>query len=163
MPKADFVGVRGDIADPKRFIESLQNLRAGQGLALNAQLVCGIDHLRSAVAHATRAFERGKNVSSTLSIETLLYASGERQISKAMEKMGIAEGAECAVIVFFDVEDIDGTLRSLGLERDDSVIETSKEKVIRFGITKNEIDMVPEDSLSDLVLERIAFVEIQKR
>jgi tRNA threonylcarbamoyladenosine modification (KEOPS) complex Cgi121 subunit len=67
------------------------------------------------------------------------------------------------VIVFFDVEDIDGTLRSLGLERDDSVIETSKEKVIRFGITKNEIDMVPEDSLSDLVLERIAFVEIQKR
>jgi KEOPS complex subunit Cgi121 len=163
MPKTDFVGVRGKIADPKRLVESLQNLRAGQGLALNAELVCGIDHLRSAVAHAIRAFERKKNVSSTLSIETLLYASGERQISKAMEKMGIAEGAEGAVIVFFGVEDIDGTLRSLGLERDDSVIETSKEKVIRFGITKNEIDMVPEDSLSDLVLERIAFVEIQKR
>jgi len=163
MPRVDIVGVRGKIADPKVLVEALQNLSAGQGLALNADLVCGIDHLRSAVAHAKRAFERGRNVSSTLAMETMLYASGERQISRAMEKIGVQEGTKRVAVVLFDVDDVGITLHSLGLTRDDSVIEPSTEKVIRFGISEREMEAVPEETWPDLVLERVAFVELQKR
>lgn len=163
MPRVDIVGARGKNLDPRVLVEALQNLGAGRGLVLNADLVCGIDHLRSAIAHAKRAFERGRNVSSTLATETMLYASGERQISRAMDKIGVGEGAERIAMVLFDVENIDVTLRSLGLTRDDSVIGPSTEKVISFGIMEQEMAAVPEETLPDLVLERVAFVELQKR
>ncbi|MGD0057118.1 MAG: KEOPS complex subunit Cgi121 [Methanomassiliicoccales archaeon] len=158
----NIVGARGKMANPKVLVEALQTLSSGQGLALNADLVCGADHLRSAVAHAERAFERGSNVSSTLAMETMLYASGERQISRAMKKLGMREGVERLAIVLFDVEDVDRTLHSLELTRDDSVLEPSTAKITRFGISERETKAIPEETWPDLVLERVAFVELQK-
>ena len=163
MPKTDIVGARGGIADPKAFVDALQALSRGKALALNADLVCGVDHLRSAVAHALRAFEQGRNVSTTLAMETMLYASGERQISRATEKIGVGEGTERLAMVLFDVEDVEGILQSLGLARDDSVIDSSTAKIMRFGISKREMEAIPEEDWPGLVLERVAFVELQKR
>jgi len=163
MPKINIVGARGKIADPKALVESLQALSEGGGLAMNADFVCGKNHLRSAIAHAERAFERGRNVSSTLAMETMLYASGERQISKATEKIGIDDGTERLAMILFDCQDADSLLRSLGLTRDDSVLESSPTKIMKFGISRREMEAVPEEDWPDLVLERVTFVELQKR
>lgn len=163
MSRTEVVGARGNIDDPQDLILALQELDGGSALPLNADLVCGKEHLLSAAAHALRAFERGGNVCSSLAMETLVYASGERQISKAMQKMGVTSGPGRIAIVFFGPVDPDPILSRLGLDREDSVLDLSIEKMLRFGISREEIDLVPREAVGDLVLERVAFVELMKR
>lgn len=132
---------------------------------LDADLICGVDHLGSAVLHARRAFERGTNAANTLGMEVILYASGEKQISKAKRKMGLHQGTERVALVVLDPEnaDLDLVLRQLELRRDDSLLECSLEKAAAFGIERTELETVGENMLIDLVLEKVAFVEMLKR
>ncbi len=162
MVKIDVLGVRGEISDTEVLVRSLQHVDGGEGLAMDADMICGRDHLASAVMHATRAFERGDNVSSSIAGETILYASGERQISKAVKKMGVKIGTQRMAVVLFGVENPVKVLEDLQFERDDDVLEASVEKALRFGISHDEIRAVPADMVEDLVLERVAFVGLQK-
>jgi tRNA threonylcarbamoyladenosine modification (KEOPS) complex Cgi121 subunit len=95
-------------------------------------------------------------------MECLLYASGERQISKAQEKMGIKSGTERVALVLFGPR-IEDALSALDLVRDDAVLDASVEKALRFGVEQKEIDALGPERASDLVLERVAFVDILKR
>lgn len=160
MLDIEIAGAVGLVENVEEFMTHIREL--GEILVLDADMVCGRDHLISAVEHATRAFERGTNAASTLLMETLLYASGERQISRAVEKMGVRPGCERFAFVFFDSR-AEEVLRSLKMARDDSVLEPSKEKAIRMGISEEEIGSVPAELVPDLVLERVAFVEMMKR
>jgi len=130
---------------------------------MDAGMVCGVDHLDSAVFHARRAFERGTNASNTLGMEVILYASGERQISKAKKKMGLHQETAKVAVVVLGPEDVDQVLDDLDLERDDSLLECSLEKAAAFGIERKELETVGEEMLTDLVMEKVAFVEILKR
>jgi len=150
------------VYDPETFIDGLANIGEGEVLALNADLVCGKEHLESAVEHALRSFERGTNTANNIMMETMLFASGERQISKAQDKMGVKRDAERIALVLFAAKP-DPVLKYLGLRRDDEVLEASKEKALRFGITRNELDEVSEGKEADLVLEKVAFLEVLKR
>jgi tRNA threonylcarbamoyladenosine modification (KEOPS) complex Cgi121 subunit len=102
------------------------------------------------------------NACNNITMECLLYVSGERQISKAQEKMGMKIGTERVALVLFGplIEDV---LQMLGLTRDDSVLDASVEKALRFGVEQREIDALGPERASDLVLERVAFVDILKR
>ncbi len=162
MSDFQIVGAKGHISDPRKAVERLQLLPDGSVLALNADLICGVEHLQSAVEHALRSFDQQRNACNTITMECLLYASGERQISKAQEKMGMRKGMERLALVLFgpDVEDV---LKALELVRDDSVLEASVEKALRFGVDKGEMDALGPERASDLVLERVAFVDILKR
>jgi len=137
-------------------------MKVGQVLAMKAEMVCGREHLESAVEHATRAFHRGTNSANNIMMETMLYASGERQISKARDKMGVDHETCSVALVLFGAEPAT-VLQIVGLERDDSVLEASEQKLLGFGIGRKELDMVPVEKRPDLVLERVAFVEILKR
>jgi len=132
---------------------------------MDADKVCGVDHLNSAVLHARRAFERQANVANTLGMEVILYASGERQISKAKKKMGLHQETERVALVVLGPPDagIDAVLRRLELRRDDALLECSLAKGLAFGIGTAELGTVGEDHLTDLVLEKVAFVEVLKR
>ena len=132
---------------------------------MDADKVCGVGHLESAVFHARRAFERGANASNTLGMEVILYASGERQISKAKKKMGLHQGTERVAVVVLEPReaDIDKVLKELNIHRDDSLLDCSREKGEAFGIDANEMKAAGEEMLVDLVMEKVAFVEILKR
>lgn len=130
---------------------------------MDADKVCGLDHLESAVLHARRAFERGTNASNTLGMEVILYASGEKQISKAKKKMGLHQETDKVAVIVLGKEDVDQVLVDLDLTRDDSLLACSLEKATAFGIDPGELETVGKDMLSDLVLEKVAFVEILKR
>ena len=162
MSEYEIVGARGKVHDPSHLLKRLQALRSGQVLALDAGMVCGREHLESAVEHALRAFARGTNSANSVTMETMLYASGERQISKAREKMSVKQGADSVALVLFGASK-DDVLEITGLEEDDTVLECSRSKLIRFGIEPGELDAVPKEKASDLALERVAFVEILKR
>lgn len=156
------VGARGHIADPRKTIECLQRLSNGSVLALNADLICGTGHLQSSVEHALRSFDQQMNACNNITMECLLYVSGERQISKAQEKMGLKIGTERVALVLFGPR-IEDVLQMLGLKRDDSVLDASVEKALRFGVEQREIDALGPERANDLVLERVAFVDILKR
>ncbi|MHC1709786.1 MAG: KEOPS complex subunit Cgi121 [Methanomassiliicoccales archaeon] len=132
---------------------------------MNAYLVCGVDHLDSAVDHARRAFERGTNASNTLGMEVILYASGEKQISKAKKKMGLSQETERVAVIVLGPEDadLDRVLDDLLLKRDDALLDCSAEKGAAFGIGPEELETAGNDMLVDLVMEKVAFVEILKR
>jgi KEOPS complex subunit Cgi121 len=162
MADYSVVGAKGTIPDPRALVERLQQMKVGQALALDAHMVCGREHLDSAVEHALRAFQRGTSSANNLMMETMLFASGERQISKAQEKMGLKSGERSVALVLFGADPA-AVLHILGLQRDDAVLEASEQKALAFGVGREELDMVPDEQRPDLVLERVAFVEILKR
>ena len=162
MSDYEIVGARGEVHGLSQLLNRLQSVRRGHVLALDAGMICGREHLESAVEHALRAFARGTNSANDIMMETMLYASGERQISKAREKMSVKEGADNVALVLFGASK-DDVLKITGLEEDDAVLECSRSKLIRFGIEPGELDAAPSGRTSDLALERVAFVEILKR
>ena len=109
-------------------------------------------------------------------METMLYASAQRQIQKAIEFIGVkCASADVAVVVIGEnSEAVDALLsavsKHIGEETDDGVLEVSREKAegIReaFDITDVEFEAAlekndGEDALVDLVIERVALLPTQ--
>ncbi len=132
---------------------------------MDADKVCGADHLASAEFHARRAFESGSNAANTLGMEVILYASGERQISKAKKKMGLHQGTERVAMVLLGPPEaeLDEVLEELGLQRDDTLLECTLEKGESYGIDPAELRTLGPEHLQELVLEKVAFVDLLKR
>jgi KEOPS complex subunit Cgi121 len=132
-----------------------------QILVMRSDMVFGLDHVRSALFHAKMAIEGRHNSSDSLSMESLLYASGERQLSSAVKKMSVDETTEEVVIARLSGGDmeVDSSWRSL----DDTPQDVSIDRLKRFGITQRELDTVSRMDPRDLVLERVAAVDIIKK
>mgnify|MGYP001260953046 FL=1 len=79
--------------------------------------------------------------------------------------MGLHQGTERVAVVVLEPReaDIDKVLKELNIHRDDSLLDCSREKGEAFGIDANEMKAAGEEMLVDLVMEKVAFVEILKR
>ena len=153
--EAEVIGLRGDVS-----FEDLLGHFTSEGMdavIMDPMQVYGKEMVLSAVIHAQRAFEQGENSSKSILTEVLLYASGERQISKALTKMRPKEGSREYVVAFIGCG-VDPHLEEMGLERDDSIIEGNGEKAERMGLT-NDLGI----PYGDLALERVAMVDILKK
>jgi KEOPS complex subunit Cgi121 len=128
----------------------------GDVVLLDPRMVCGRDHIISAAMHAERAFENGTNRSKTILTETILYAAGDRQIGRAMEKMRPKKGNEEMVAVLFNIDD--PKLDMIGMERCDRVMEASVEKAKALGM-----DTFDGISYEDAALEHVAMADLLKQ
>jgi len=129
-------------------------------LVVRADMVFGMDHLRSALYHARRSMQEGRNASDSLAMETLLYASGERQLSSAIKKMSIDEQTEEIVVAKLN----EGSFEPVGdWQRLSDSPEGSIERLVRFGITKEELSTLKGRNPAELILERVAAVDILKK
>ena len=74
-----------------QFLEKMSIKKYGQVdiQFFNSQLIATWEHLYFAALNALTAFKNQRNLSQSLSVETLLYASGQRQIRKAIDSLGI--------------------------------------------------------------------------
>jgi tRNA threonylcarbamoyladenosine modification (KEOPS) complex Cgi121 subunit len=142
----------------------------------DAELVATWQHLYFAVLNALLAFKTERNISKSVAMEVMLYASAQRQIRKAIDFMGVkCASANVAVVIMGENADsvkalLSAVSKRVGEEPDDAVLEVSKEKVqdIReaFGITETELETVMEknngtQALVDLVIERMALLSTQ--
>ena len=128
---------------------------------IDADKVFGTDHLHSALEKAVRAFKSGENVSDTLVTEMMLYLSGCRQIHEALDSIGLREGSEKIVILIDkDVRDLPA---QFSLKEDDSVLSPKGKDIRYMGITDVEAATARENRRIDLVLERVASVDIKKK
>jgi KEOPS complex subunit Cgi121 len=123
-------------------------------------MIFGMDHLRSALYHAERAIEDGTNASDSLAMETLLYASGERQLSTAIKKMSVNDQTEELVVAKLagGPLELDETWREL-----DHTADLTADRLLRFGVTETELSTIGGRSPLELVLERVAAVDILKK
>ena len=171
----EIIGAKGKPADVNTVIETTKGLNEKHGLTIqlfDSEMVFGREHLESAVFHAERAMSVKTNVAKSIGMEIILYASGERQINVAIQKMGIKESTNDFGILIYDFHGtlnehskiglINGILGELNLTRDDSVLTGDRSVLERFGIEKEELESVPEPHWGNLVLERVAMVDVIK-
>ncbi|MDP2217335.1 MAG: KEOPS complex subunit Cgi121 [Methanolobus sp.] len=135
--------------------------------AMDAGKIAGEKHVRFAVRKALRAIEENYNAAKDPGIEIMRYASGKRQIEEAFS-MGVHEGD--MDLVFVIVGDAGGvnrsmeSLRSVISEKD--IIGYSSRKrdniISQFDITEKEIEATGEEMIPDLVIERVALVDVLK-
>ena len=139
------------------------------------RFVAGFDHLYFAVLNALKAFETGKNISKDLAVEILLYASGQHQISKAIQLLGIKPGSrEVAVLVLAATHEkaldaLDKVSHLLQGEQCDEIIDMTEKKVPKiksaFDIKDEEIKAVlrnsKEQAITSLLIERSALLTTQ--
>ncbi|MDR3206304.1 MAG: hypothetical protein LBT41_04335, partial [Candidatus Methanoplasma sp.] len=126
----------------------------GEVVLLDPKMVCGRDHIVSAVMHAERAFANGANRSKNILTEIILYAAGERQIGRAVEKMRPKGNGMVAVLLGIS----DPRLEDIGLEICDEFLEPSTDKLLALGV--DPVEGVPPE---DLILEHVAMVDLMKQ
>lgn len=142
----------------------------------DAKFVATWQHLYFAALNALTAFKNKENISKSVAMETMLYASAQRQILKSMKLLGIKpDSSEIAVLIIGEKpETIKSALsmvsKHVKSEPDDAVLELSKEKatIIQkiFEISSVELKTIVkkddlERALTDLIIERMALLSTQ--
>jgi len=152
-----------------------QTLRQVDIQFFDAQLIATVDHLYFASLNAIQALKNRTNISKSAAMETMLYASAERQIKNAINLIGIKpETDDIAVtIIGEDPKQIVTLLEELtecvGRKPDFAVLDLTKEKQEKickaFEITDEELKISTKDNaekaIVDLVIERVALLATQ--
>jgi tRNA threonylcarbamoyladenosine modification (KEOPS) complex Cgi121 subunit len=139
----------------------------------DSSVIANWQHIFFAIINAKLAFKNQCNISKSIDMETLLFASAQNQINKAINLIGIKPYTSniAILIVAKEQEQINKILltitKKFGIKPDESVIEFSDEKKDRiiktFEITKNEIESVQikndlEEAIKNLIIERMAIL-----
>ena len=172
--KMRMIGCTGSFAHIIDFISDVNKFSSKYDIEIqlfDADMIFGENHLISAFDHAKRAFERNDASTHSLGMEILLYASGERQIKKAIEKMGVKKEKSSMIVLFIhnssqlDSIDniIDTFLEYFNLKRNDTFIEPDRSKLIEYGISEKAVSTVKSDQIYQLLLEKIALVDVIKK
>jgi len=167
------------IKDVEKFFQDLKDKTNSICVQFfDASLTAGSEHLRFAALNALNAFENKINISSSLAMETLLYASAQRQIKEAVRLLGIKPStSRVAVLVLSENrKEASAVLKVvsklLGGRRDDSVVDLTDDKVADlkrlFRISNVELEAKSErkgaekQALADLVIEHMALLVTQR-
>jgi len=173
-----YLGIAGlealEIADPESLLRRVSSETQGSTVqVVDAQYLAGGRHLLFATLGAIHAFSVGSNISQTLAMEILLYVSGQRQIQRAIELVGVSKTSKNVGLVVVSDSRL-ATMRNLSLAHkliggrlNPAVIEigsAEKEDLIkeRFRIDKKEIQsktgLDPARALSEIMIERGALL-----
>jgi len=166
------------IASIDAFLPQLRRVASIPLQVFDAAVIAGQQHLLFATLNAVTAFEQGQRISENLAVEILLYASGQRQISKAIELIGVKPTTVTIAVAFLtatpdDAEAMEAKFSKVipGV-RDDRVLEFQEGKVERvinaFAVTDQELEAVADDAenpwgaLVKIVIERGALLAIDR-
>ncbi len=145
---------------------------------MNPILIVDTHHLICAAQNALNAWLGGYAISRSLSLEIGLYASGQRQIAKALDSIGVTDDNERVAIVVIDKhkktvkECIKSMSRLIGTESSE-FIHPSKERIEaikqHFVINNLEIETMTKSkdiesiqaALSKCVAERVSLVALE--
>ena len=142
----------------------------------DAQLIASHEHLYFAVLNAMQAFRNGTNISKSLAMETMLYASAQRQIQKAIRRCGINHQSTSMAVIIIGEDPtqlktmLNTVTECIGVVPDEKVLEISKfkeQKIVEiFQITEEELKSVMKngnrtEAVVNLVIERVALLATQ--
>ncbi len=167
------------IQDPEHLLEQLRSAtKAAQIQLVKAQLIAGPEHIEFAAQNALRAFKGPRPMSKSLAVELLLYISCQRQISTAIQRIGIAPGDTEIVLVALSsskesIENLAHAVYStIPGEHDESLLEITSEKKKEalkehYAIEDKEVEAarfpgeIDTEVLKRLVIERSALLSLE--
>ncbi|UGV41946.1 hypothetical protein J7W08_08160 [Methanococcoides orientis] len=158
------------IDDLRSYLGSLSAMASEHDVVIqgiNADRIAGKEHVDSAIKKAMRSMDNGTNVAKDIGVEIMRYASGKRQIGEAFS-IGLTEGQmNVLFIVIGETFSVECAVESLsGSMESASVLDYSDSKkdaiVSQFCITRDELDAVGDEKIPELVLERVALVDVLK-
>ncbi len=171
----DIIGISGvSIKDVAVILKQTNQLAKTYGVHLqlvDADKITGEAHLQIASYHAQKSFRQDTATSNSIGLEILLYATGQRQIAKALALMGISIQTKNIAVVILSpphfnkhseliqkIELILNGIQSINV----FILTPNKEQAIiqLFNITTTELQIT---SITDLVIERIAILELTKK
>ncbi len=161
----DFLDAKGKIARP---------IAASQ--FFDARLIATWEHIYFAVLNALTAFKNGVNISKSLAMEIMLYASAQRQIRKATKLVGIkSSSSEMAVVLVGHQQSslqsaYSEILTHINGHHDDGTLDLSAKKIkmlkeafeisdleLETAVRKNSL----QKALVNIVIERTALLATQ--
>jgi KEOPS complex subunit Cgi121 len=169
------IGFRGvEIGDAKAFLSKLHadSSSTVSVQVFNADLIASSQHLYFAALNALTAFKNNRALSKSLAVETVLYASAQRQIKKALDLIGLRPDS-CNVAFLVIANSSNAAIQAGSIiakrvckEPDEGVLELSHEKIKRlravFDISDAELDASTggnsPQALVDAVVERMALL-----
>ncbi|NMC09853.1 MAG: hypothetical protein GYA39_02570 [Methanothrix sp.] len=154
------------IRDRSKLLSALRELQSSHGCivqAFDADKVVSERHLIYAAEKAIDAISDCRNIAKDPGVEIMRYASGERQIERALI-MGISDSTEriALILVSFDngCQWPDSSELSRLIELDGQGCSFDGETVKKvFNISEEEMEAVGEDRIEELVIERVALVD----
>lgn len=153
LENVKILGYEADIQSISETLDKVNSLKEknnDNGLIqlMDAKAIAGKKHLEHGIIHAIKSFERGENLAKDLGIEILLRTSGQRQISKAFNILGLKEEKMNIAIVMIDC--LNETVDSLNdmFERKDTVLE-SNESILKkiYNIEEKELTNIHIDDV----------------
>lgn len=160
IPKIKIMGFKSNITDVKSTLDIINGFNKNSDCTiqlLDARGIAGKEHIYNAVVHAINSFKRKNNIANDLGMEICLRASAQRQISRAIEILGLKNGPMeiCVVLVDFKANkefEVENQLNNI-FERDDGVLEP-EENILKeiYGLKNEEIHV--SGSLPYTLIER---------
>lgn len=135
-------------------------------ILFDADRLAGRDHVEAALRHARRSWAGGDPIANSLEMEALLYAAGTRQCQVA-SSFGIHPGLNRSYLVVCPpVPGVRNRLTGLLRFVDDDweEIDPAKRALLAelFAITPEEVAVVGEERFRELVVERVALLDVYR-
>jgi KEOPS complex subunit Cgi121 len=158
-------GFESEIVDLQSLMTQIKDIchEMGSGCAiqlLRADGIAGQEHIMQATIQAIKSFERDENIAKDTGLEICVRASAQRQISLALEILGIEEGSlgVCAVALNCEKDVFNRLEKILGSKNDD--VLHPDENILKeiYRISDEEIEA--SGSLKKILIERTALLTV---
>jgi len=162
--------------DPSVTLKELRAAVPGREIQfVDGGRVAGKEHLEIAAINASHAFKSGISISRSLAMETLLYASAQRQIDAAIANIGVTQESKTVGLIAFseteeDARILEGRIAQIiRVELNEELLEEwSGEKARNiaalYGISATELEAIKmprqeiEKAIKKAVVERVALL-----
>jgi tRNA threonylcarbamoyladenosine modification (KEOPS) complex Cgi121 subunit len=166
-------GFRVKVKDPQTLVRMVSEASAPYiAQIVDAGRVASRDHLFMAAVNAAKSTETGMAVSKSITVEAILYASAQDQITKALTLLGVTTKSTTVALMVFapslgEAEKSYSKVAELLGEEDDVVLEiddakaTSLRKMYDIGDKELEAAGGPS-ALGRLIVERGALLSLRR-
>jgi len=149
-----------------RMLQEIARNHSTHIVCFDADKLAGREHADAAIRHAQRSIFSTKPISNSFEMEALLFAAGSRQCSVAA-LFGIHPGENKMFVCSYPVKkDVWRALSKHMHFVHDKWDDLGAHKITRlislFGITQEELEIIGYERVKDLVLERIALLEVTR-
>jgi len=158
-----------NVDDCTEFLHTIQSIARQHSthiVCFNADNLAGRGHAEAAIRYAQRSFFSGKLISNSFEMEALLFAAGSRQCNIAA-LFGIHTHENTVFICSCPANeriwnDLSYHMSFVNEMWDEITPEKEERLKKNFGITREELALVGSVRIIDLVLERIALLEVNR-
>lgn len=160
------------ISDLPAFLQSMNDFSAKHKIKIqgfDTRKIVDKDHLLFSIYRARQSFSTGTNEAKDIGLEVLRFSSGQRKIDKSFS-MGLIQGENRSVFVFFGettecLKAAENAFKAeFGLSETIKIPMSEKKPFLmkQFEITDVELKTAGDSRLKDLVMERVALVDVTR-